>query len=203
MLRLVLGYRSEIRESDPVVLYAGHDADAAQTAIDQLSADYLRVETGELTNARRARRNPDAQPREFSPTLTLDEVKRLSEELEKLRVAHGEEIAGIQAEFKRQIEVGTALLQEADAEIKRLSAELSAAKQNTTTTPAAASSVSDDGGAAAIPDSSVGRSESLETAAPSPADLAGEEAGTGPTLDLDAPPVIEDHEKKPAKRRGQ
>jgi hypothetical protein len=122
MLRLVIGYRTEHRESDPIVLYVGHDADAAQTAVDHSDPSLIRVEVAEVPHARRARKNrvADGEPLPLTavpqitgaPTIedALAMIERI-EQLEKLlseeRAKMDEERAGLQEEFKRQIAVAS------------------------------------------------------------------------------------------------
>lgn len=144
MLRIVLGYRSEHRESDPTVIYAGHDADAAQRAVDSSDARFLRVEIGDFPSARRARKSCDAggngpAPAPAPPTIEegmamLNRIDDLERALKFQSEKFDEERAGIQEEFKRQIEV-------AATEIRRWKDLVETAGKNVAVVPVAETGV--------------------------------------------------------------
>lgn len=59
MLRLVIGYRTASRSTDPTVLFLGHSGAGAQEAIDS-ATDFEILETAEVPVLRRARRSQAA-----------------------------------------------------------------------------------------------------------------------------------------------
>jgi cell division septation protein DedD len=109
MIRIVLGYIEESRESTPDVLYCGHDATAAQQAVDAADPDFLRVEIADVPAARRARQSGDAaevrsrtrysyaQLRE-AHTVSLEVIAALRAENAKLQEHSLEVIAALRAE---------------------------------------------------------------------------------------------------------
>jgi hypothetical protein len=66
MLRIVLGYKSGDRRTDPEVIFIGHDADDAQRALDE-APDYPLITRGEFTLERRAKRSRQSIPSSPSP----------------------------------------------------------------------------------------------------------------------------------------
>lgn len=98
MLRIVLGFKADQhRESDPAVLYAGHDGDAAQAAVDAAPAEYVRLERAEIPYTQRAKRSRGVEPQptvagaytyaelRASHAQSMDLIDRLRGEVERLQ----------------------------------------------------------------------------------------------------------------------
>ena len=78
MLRIVLGYRQDGRESTPEVLYCGHDADAAQAATDTADAAFARVEIADITHVRRGKKRAATLPSPATGTAPIPAAEPLA-----------------------------------------------------------------------------------------------------------------------------
>ncbi len=107
MLRIVLGQKTEAREADAVCLYAGHDADAAQRAIDGADASFAVVLIADVPHLLKARKSRGAVPAVTAPALPVSEEEGLAmlDELQRLADLY----AGAKAELLEERERNAAL----------------------------------------------------------------------------------------------
>lgn len=73
-LRLLLGYKTDHRNSTAEVLLASEDSAAIQGAIDQAPAEFLRFEIGQFYFQRKGRRHLNVVPPDVAPADEIPEV---------------------------------------------------------------------------------------------------------------------------------